>query len=174
MTLAVCKPRIRQGAEVGDLVLAFTGKTLGPEPHAVRWAGIVAEKLTFAEYWRDERFEGKKPRRSETPDNIYKPTRRGLVQVPNTTHGAGNVRRDLGGEHVLVFERAWYFGEARAILPARFGLRMMSRSRRGHRVVDLTAARSRALIAWLDREAPEWEAPDAAKPARRCRSKTTC
>jgi hypothetical protein len=159
VTLAVCKPKIRIAAEVGDMVLAFTGKTLSPEPHAVRWAGVVTEKLTFAEYWRDERFAGKKPNESDTPDNIYRPTRAGLVQVRNTTHGPGNVQRDLGGEYVLVFEPAWYFGEARAILPARFGLRMTAGARRGHRVVDLTAARAGKLIDWLEREAPDWEPP---------------
>jgi hypothetical protein len=60
-SLAVCKPRIRIAAEVGDLVLAFAGKTLGPEPHAVRWAGVVAETLTFAEYWRRSR-RARRPR----------------------------------------------------------------------------------------------------------------
>ena len=35
-TLAICKPRIRLTADVGDLVLAFTGSRLGPEAHGVR------------------------------------------------------------------------------------------------------------------------------------------
>jgi hypothetical protein len=173
VTLAVCKPKVRLGAAIGDLVVAFTGKPLGPEPHGVRWAGIVAEKLTFAEYWRDERFQVKKPGESTTPDNIYRPTRSGLVQVRNTTHGAGNVRRDLGGEYVLVFDPAWYFGDAEIVLPARFGIRMTSR--RGHRVFDLPPARSRKIIEWLDREAPS-RAPTAAadKPRRHCRAKRSC
>ena len=55
-TLAICKPRIRRSAEVGDAIIAFEGSFLGPEAHAVRWAGVVTEKLTFSEYWNDRRF----------------------------------------------------------------------------------------------------------------------
>lgn len=55
-TLAVCKPRIRKKALVGDVVLAFAGKTLNHNPHVVCWAGQVHDKLTFAEYWNDSRF----------------------------------------------------------------------------------------------------------------------
>lgn len=152
VTLAVCKPQIRRGAEVGDIVLAFTGKQLGPEPHAVRWAGIVAEKLTFAAYWRDGRFQPKKPRQSSTPDNIYKPSRGGLVQAPNSTHDADNVQRDVSGEYVLVFDPAWFFGDAISFLPANLGIRMDSR--RGHRIFELAPPRTTQLIQWLEREAP--------------------
>ncbi|WP_422613519.1 hypothetical protein [Pseudomonas knackmussii] len=44
VTLAVCKPRIRKKAKVGDLVLAFAGSTVNPlSGHSVVWAGIVSE-----------------------------------------------------------------------------------------------------------------------------------
>ena len=83
-TLAVCKPRIRQTAALGDLVLAYAGSNVNPhEPHTVIWAGVVSEKLTFAEYWNDQRFQTKKPDRSPTPDNFYRPVDGGLLQVPN-------------------------------------------------------------------------------------------
>lgn len=176
VTLAVCKPRIRRSARVGDLVLAFTGKSLGPEPHAVRWAGVVSEKLSFAEYWRDERFQGKKPGQSAAPDNIYRPGPGGLVQVPNSTHDQSNVARDLVGEDVLIFDRAWRFDGVVALLPRELGLRMDSR--RGHRVFDLSPAQAKRLLSWLDREAPPWKPPVLARvhagkrcspaPKRRC------
>jgi hypothetical protein len=34
-TLAICKPKIRLAAQIGDLVIAFTGSKLSPEPHSV-------------------------------------------------------------------------------------------------------------------------------------------
>ena len=43
-TLAICKPKVRLLAQPGDMVMAFTGKALSPEPHAVCWAGEVTEK----------------------------------------------------------------------------------------------------------------------------------
>src|SRR5690606_5935652 len=48
-TLAICKPRIRRGANPGAMVLAFNGAALGGDSNGVRWAGVVHEKLTFAE-----------------------------------------------------------------------------------------------------------------------------
>jgi hypothetical protein len=54
--------------------LAFAGKQVNPtEPHSVVWAGVITEKMSFAEYWDDRRFAGKKPDRSEHPDNFYRP-----------------------------------------------------------------------------------------------------
>src|SRR4051812_614357 len=72
-TLAICKPKIRKGANPGDLVLAFAGRELGRDPHRVVWAGRVIEKLTLEEYWADVRFQCKKPNASHVPDNIYRP-----------------------------------------------------------------------------------------------------
>src|SRR5687768_240801 len=96
-TLTVCKPDIRRLADQGHLVLAFNGKRLHPEPHSVRCAGIVSEVIPLARYWHDSRFKEKKPGNSLTPDNIYRPAARRLVQVPNSTHGQDSVRRDVGG-----------------------------------------------------------------------------
>lgn len=39
VTLAVCKPRIRKKAKVGDIVLAFAGVPVNPtSSHSVVWA----------------------------------------------------------------------------------------------------------------------------------------
>jgi hypothetical protein len=152
-TLAVCKPRIRQKAEVGDVVLAFTGRTVSREPHAVCWAGLVREKLTFAEYWKDPRFKGKKPDRSETPDNFYRPVADGTyLQVENPVHGPDSVARDLGGYYILVCEPAWRFGASGPVLPSEFGYRISPSARRGERVHGLSASGWHELRAWLDGE----------------------
>lgn len=150
-TLAVCKPRIRRKTNPGELVLAFAGHSVNPyEPHSVVWAGIVAERLTFADYWNDARFQSKKPLRTATPDNFYKPARDGgLVQVENPIHGPEATDRDTGGQYVLTFDRSWRFGAHGPILSERFGLRMVH-GRRGERLHDLSDASWRDLEHWLD------------------------
>ena len=84
-TLVTCKPNIRRKALPGDFIVAFNGDRLIPgEPHSVRWAGIVAEVMPLAAYWRDPRFQVKKPTQhgglsDSAPDNIYRPTPEGRL-----------------------------------------------------------------------------------------------
>jgi Nucleotide modification associated domain 2 len=154
-TLVICKPRIRKSAQCGDLILAFNGQRLLPhEPHSVRWAGVVNEVLSIGEYWRDPRFQSKKPGHSATPDNIYRPARGGgLRQVSNTTHGRESYVRDVSGLNALVLHPTWYFGFTLAILPESFNLRMVG-GRRGHRCFQIDDASWRVLEVWLDRNVP--------------------
>ncbi len=148
LTLAICKPKIRSTAEPGDLVLAFNGAALGRNPHGVRWAGIVAEKLSFTDYWHDQRFAGKKPGACSRPDNLYEPAGLDFRQVPNSVHGPTSKARDLGGRFVLTFEPWWYFGNTAPILPSEFRLRMEN-GRRAHRVHTLSDSDWDRLERWL-------------------------
>ena len=152
-TLAVCKPRIRKKANVGELVLAFAGAKVNPyEPHTVVWAGVVAEKFTFAEYWNDRRFQVKKPDRASTPDNFYRPTKDGgLLWVDNPVHFPEQAAHDTNGQYVLAFSPSWRYGANGPPLPTEFGLRM-THGRRGERVVDLSDAEWRRLETWLDQQ----------------------
>jgi hypothetical protein len=166
-TLAVCKPRIRRKANVGELVLGFAGKRVnGYEAHTVVWAGLVAEKLIFADYWNDKRFATKKPDRSPTPDNFYRPIDGGLLQVPNDVHGPEHFVRDTSGIYVLSFRPSWRFGAHGPQLPAAFGLRM-THGRRGERVMDLTDAEWHKLEAWFNDQATIDAPPPSS--SRRCR-----
>lgn len=170
VTLAVCKPRIRMAARPGDLVLAFSGRRLGVDPHGVRWAGVVAEKLTFAEYWADNRFAGKKPDVSASPDNIYRPSADGLVQVPNVTHGPDATKTDTDGQYVLVFGTSCRFGDTAPVMPQNFGLRMAT-GRRGHRLAELPAGVWSVLRDWLSSPHAEPDQPTVqrVRPVRRLR-----
>jgi hypothetical protein len=52
-----------------------------------RFGERASRQKCLKEYWNNPRFEGKKPRRSRAPDNIYRPTTTGdLEQVENETH----------------------------------------------------------------------------------------
>lgn len=168
VTLAVCKPRIRRKARIGDLVLAFTGRSVGPEPHAVCWAGVVSEILDFSQYWNDRRFAVKKPGRTDVPDNFYKPTGDGGFKwQPNPVHGPEALGHDTGGRYVLVMNPAWRFGAMGPLLPESFGLRMTG-GRRGERLSELTDAMWDRLEAWLN--AQHLVEPVSISQARSCRS----
>lgn len=150
VTLAVCKPRIRRKAEIGEVVMAFAGREVNPaEPHTVVWAGIVSEKMSFAEYWNDRRFATKKPDQTDHPDNFYRPVDGGLLWVQNDVHEPDATNHDTGGKFVLGFSPSWRFGAQGPLMPIEFDLRMVG-GRRGERVDDLTESEWKRLRAWLD------------------------
>ncbi|WP_176730433.1 hypothetical protein [Devosia insulae] len=150
VTLAICKPIIRRCADEGDLVIGFESLTVRRRSRAVRWAGIIKEKLTFEAYWRDERFRDKRPDTSIKGDNIYAPDGTALVQVPNPVHGAGNVSRDLSGRFALVFGRAWVFGRNAPDLPEAMNLHFTGSAREGHRRSALSGTQLAEVTSWLD------------------------
>ena len=171
-TLAICKPRIRRGASVGDVILAFTGCKISREPHVVRWAGVIAEKRTFAEYWNDRRFAGKKPAASDRSDNIYAPRAdgRGFKRIENRAHEPKSKKRDLSGEFVLVLDPCWRFMGSGPILPAEFGYRMPLTARRNHQRHPLTADAWQRLKTWLTTRQREVGRIPAPSDTNRCAS----
>lgn len=168
VTLAVCKPRIRMKASIGELVLAFAGRSVNPhEPHAVVWAGVVSEKMAFGEYWNDRRFATKKPNQCALPDNFYRPTSDGgLLWVDNPVHGPDAAQHDTNGKFVLVFKPSWHFGANGPLLPERFGLRM-THGRRGERIADAAVSEWQRLIEWLNDQSVDGVLPGKSDPCRR-------
>eukprot|EP00051_Salpingoeca_urceolata_P020837 m.317687 g.317687 ORF g.317687 m.317687 type:complete len:459 (-) comp19690_c0_seq2:91-1467(-) len=76
-TLSTCKGAIRSKAQPGDFIVALSSVVAGqgPASRKIVWVGVVGQSLTFAEYWRDERFQCKK--QDAMPgfaDNLYEPT----------------------------------------------------------------------------------------------------
>jgi Nucleotide modification associated domain 2 len=169
-TLAVCKPKLRTSAQLGDAVLAFTGADESREPHAVRWAGVIKEKLSFSDYWNDRRFAKKKPGRCERPDNIYQPQPggQGFWQAPNRVHELDAMKKDVGGQFVLIFDPVWRFAGGSPVMPADFGFRMFRNARRGHRVHATDSAAWRRLRDWLDDQKRKSGVVAHVKSNRRC------
>lgn len=165
-TLVTCKPRIRKDAKLHDLIIAFNGyRLIRGEPHSVRWAGIVADVMPLAAYWRDPRFQGKKPpqhggrRSGGAPDNIYRPAPEGnLEQVENTSHGPGEAATDIGGKNALILGRLWYFGPSVALPPERFNLRIIG-GRRRERLSEIDEPTWHELEDWLNDNVPSPGAP---------------
>lgn len=130
-TLATCKPRIRLSAQIGDWVVGTgsAAKEVGMGGRLV-YAMQVAEKLSYAQYWDDQRFCYKRPvmngsLKQKYGDNIYRydPTLDRLVQV-NSHHsledGATNEKNyttDTGGRYALIASRFWYFGREALPIP---------------------------------------------------------
>src|SRR5688572_17923434 len=78
LTLATCKPKIRDTKTLGDLIAGFTSKALcGDEVGYENMVFImkVTDALDFDTYYRDGRYKLKRPSReseiSMRGDNIY-------------------------------------------------------------------------------------------------------
>lgn len=129
-TLATCKPRIRQSAQVGDWVAAF-----GAANTSVRGCLVVlmqvGEILTFDEYWEDVRFVYKKPVFNKGikfmyGDNIYHNTNNGWMQepshhsMPDGSINYVNLERDTQADSVLIATEFYYFGNNAIFVPPEF------------------------------------------------------
>jgi hypothetical protein len=126
-TLATCKPQIRRGAEVGDLIVGC-GSAQGNLAGRAIFAMEVEQKLTFREFWLDPRFHVKRPNfyASESHaygDNIYQPTDGGLNQVnSHHSHEDGstntlNFDRDTSSDNVLISKNFIYWGIDAPLIP---------------------------------------------------------
>jgi len=136
--------------------------------YRVVFAMRVAERLSFAEYWRDPRFLAKRPTWRSGPtvsragDNAYEPLAGGGYRQLPSMHsrkddgGSPDEERkahDLGGEWVLASPQGefWYFGrepveEPPALARTVFGGSL--RSFRGHRV-ERDPAMINEVVAYL-------------------------
>lgn len=125
MTLATCKPQIRKHKRPGDWIAGFTsGQLCGDPAGSERLVFLmrVQEKMTLSEYFRDERFQPKIPRRFREArvfkegDNIYRPLvlnareAHHFEQLPNPNHVLEDRAHDVNGRYVLISTRFVYFG----------------------------------------------------------------
>ena len=132
-TLATCKPAIRESAQIDDWIVGT-----GSADQMVQRGGYlvftmrVTEVLSMEEYWRDPRFQNKKPNLygslvQASGDNIYEPTPDGTWDQLNSYHsnvdGSQNsehTNRDTGVPKVLISSDFVYFGAEGPKLPAKF------------------------------------------------------
>lgn len=130
-TLATCKPNIRNRANVGDWIAGLTSANDRGSLGLV-YVMRVDEVLTYDAYWRDERFQFKKPSRMGSVkqlvgDNIYHQSAPGVWVQADSHHslddGAPNQRNidnDTQSEGVLVGRRFAYWGSAAIEVPTQF------------------------------------------------------
>lgn len=140
LTLATCKPGMRRAREEGDWIAGFTSTSLNGDPvgnERLVYLMRVADKLSIAEYFEDERFAEKIPNPNASTavqvvgDNIYRPLRsnargpRDFEQLPNPHHwdgrsscdGDDSKQRDISGCYVLIATEFAYFGRNALAVP---------------------------------------------------------
>lgn len=130
-TLATCKPDIRQRAAVGDWVAGLTSATDRSPPGFV-YVMRVDEVLTYDAYWRDPRFQFKKPSRTGSVkqafgDNIYHQSAPAVWQQIDSHHSLEsgdanprNIANDTKSHGVLVGRRFAYWGSGAIAVPHEF------------------------------------------------------
>ncbi len=127
-TVACCKPKVRRGAAIGDLVVGCGSAKLNLVGRVI-FAMRVAEKMTFQEYWDDPRFQRKRPvftagKARAFGDNIYHMVGADWVQEDSHHSFAGgawndeNAQRDLGADAVLIGTDFTYWGSLAPEIPA--------------------------------------------------------
>lgn len=129
-TLAACKPKIRRYAKRGDIVIGTGSKPNGNQGRLIYWMR-VDDILTFDEYWKDPRFQRKKPimRGSLVQrygDNVYhrEEGEREFTQEdsfhsqPGGVANEENVETDTGfTENVLIGNDYAYWGGDGPLIP---------------------------------------------------------
>lgn len=126
-TLATCKPQIRKGAQIGDLIIGCGSKELGMHGKII-FAMRVSEKMTFQQYWNDPRFSTKKvnfqaSKAAAYGDNIYHIENNQWVQEDSHHSFDGgvvnpeNLRRDVGSDNVLIGADFVYWGSNAPTMP---------------------------------------------------------
>lgn len=127
-TLATCKPKTRSVASIGDWVLGIGGVNLRSGYRKLIFAMKVTEKLTFDEYWLDDRFQVKKPQLNGSlmqsfGDNIYHQQDGAWIQadshhsLDNGVVNEVNLKKDTSSNYVLVSEHFYYFGKEFVDIP---------------------------------------------------------
>lgn len=159
-TLAVCKPRIRRAAAVGDWIIGTGsdagGKGLGD---SVVFAMRVTEAMTFDDYWNDPRFRRKRPsldldRALEVAfgDNFYyrsahDPTT--WCQVPADHCSDSSLEHDTRVDRVMISDDFVYWGGDGPALPESDGVELRKRGP-GHRC-RFPESVVREVIDWIRR-----------------------
>jgi hypothetical protein len=125
-TLAICKPRIRQAANVGDRVVATGSRNspIGDIANKIVYAMLVTQKMTMEDYDLFTRSElrskipkwNSKDLRKCVGDSIYDFSKDPPC-LRKSVHIEENRATDLSGGWVLLSDHFFYFGDKPIDLP---------------------------------------------------------
>ena len=157
-SLAICKPKIRRAANVGDWI-AGTGSRhspIGDVSGELVYAMRVTAKLRMAAYddLTKAELHGKIPvpqsgdPRRRVGDSIYDfSSPAGPRQRKGTVHDEREQRKDLSGEYVLLSTHFFYFGDAPIALPP--FLQPIVNQRQGHKS-HANDAYAEPFVEWIE------------------------
>ena len=164
-TLATCKPRIRNKAEVKDWVIGMGGSRLRATGRCI-FAMCITEKLTFNEYWENSTYLDKKPirngsRKMMVGDNIYQFDKLRNEWYQADSHHSNddgsinphNLRIDIKSNKVLISQHFFYFGREAIPVPSALLDGIEYKNSRDYRVFDYKIAGG--LIEWLQKSFKE-------------------
>jgi hypothetical protein len=145
LTLAVCKPRIRAAAKVGDWIAGFcpvsAKATLKRPPGMLAYIGQVREMHPVGEYERRHTGRADAIYREQTDGSFYR-------KRPTYHDDANAIRKDLSaGVVVLDPDKSWYFGDKP--LPLIDEFLSLAAQGVGHRVNGASELQIAGLLAWL-------------------------
>jgi len=140
-TLAICKPAIRRTAGIGDWIvgLGSANSPVGNVSDSVVYAMKVTDKRGFWGYdlFCQSNYPGKIPdwRNSDfkrrVGDCIYDFSNGNLPKIRLSVHDEQNRKTDLSGEHILISNHFYYFGNKPEKLPE--SLRSIIHNQQGHK-----------------------------------------
>jgi hypothetical protein len=148
-TWADCKPAIRRTANIGDWIVGLSPKSKG---NRIVFAMEIDEILDYAAYFLDKRFANKIPDYTndkviwKSGDNIYQPLPNGEFHQLQSMHSNGPEEKpqtkthDLGGKHVLIGKRFYYFGASGPLLPPPLEILKVGRAHKDHFSLEIITA----------------------------------
>lgn len=116
LSLATCKPKIREVCNKGEWIAGFNSATLdGTEVSKERlvYLAKVSGEMNFYEFWKN--YECKRPDKDKNGDNIYKPKGDEYEQMLNAHHGIEWKEHDLKADRVLLCDEFYYFSVHNAL-----------------------------------------------------------
>ncbi len=156
-TLVICKPKIRQSAEIGDWIVG-TGSAnsdVGNLAGKLVYAMQVTAKMTMRDYddFCQKNYPNKLPRwrakedyRLRLGDCIYDYSNGDNPKLRLSVHKEENQQTDMGGKYALISDQFYYFGDNSRQLPE--ALLGIVRNSPGHRS-DANEPFIESFLQWL-------------------------
>ncbi len=153
MTMATCKPYMRNSKKIGDWIAGFTSKALCNDEvgeERLIYLMQVTDKIHISAYFSHHNFQQKIPDLTQPEfvyqagDNIYKPDGKDYVQIENRNHCPPDKPYDLSvGRFVLISTTFYYFGRDTIEIPPHLRPKIpKGRSAHGSLTHDLERAKN--------------------------------
>lgn len=160
-SLACCKPRIREHAQIGDWVVGMTGTKLSPAKRCI-FAMEITGEATFDDYWASPDHASRKPVRNGTPkkqvgDNIYhRESAQSPWQQEDSVHSLEdgsqsdlNTKHDTRINRVLLSTKYVYIGSLAEPLPQQV-INELDYERNPRDYYRFEGEAAPQLVAWLE------------------------
>ena len=138
-TLAICKPKIRKHAQIGDYIVGFGSKndySIDKSDHII-YIMKVTQKLTYHQYYQfcQNNLKNKIPNsRNKLGDCIYFLKNKKYNQIKNQYHDNSCYSKDISSDYVLLSDDFLYFG--RESIKVKNSLRNIIIKYQGHKSIS--------------------------------------